>query len=338
MLFAKLIDTAGHLPARTLDNQALSEDFPDWHIDKIFAKTGIRQRHLAAENETALDLAAQAAGALFRKGTCDKDALDALIVCTQSPEYILPPDCCLLQERLGLPRRILAFDYSHGCSGYVYGLALAKSLIESGLAANVLLITAETYSRWMAPADRTVRTLFGDAATASFIQGVLADRPFLDAFAFETDGSGASNLIVPCALPDSEARLAPEIKDKVTADGMRGADNLYMNGPEIFSFTLDAAPRLCADVLQKAGLGVEDVDLFVFHQANKFMLDSLRMKCGLPEERFFLCLEDVGNTVSNTIPLALERARAEGRLRPGQKALLLGFGVGYSSAGCLLRL
>ena len=298
------------LPAHELSNQELVKEFPEWTAEKIFAKTGISSRPIASENETALDLGEQAAKRLFCKYNIDPSSINFLVLCTQSSLYPLPSTACLLQARLGLPNTCGAITIDQGCSGYVYGLSIAKGLLNSGLVKNVLLVTAETYSKYLAKDDKSTRAIFGDGATATFLDE--ADGKAIGAFSFGTDGSGAEKLIV--------------------RDG-----HLFMDGPEIFNFTLDVVPKTLDAVLAANGMTRKDVDLYVFHQANKFMLDTIRKVNQLPQERFYVNLETTGNTVSSTIPLALAQLEATGQLRAGMQIVLLGFGVGLSWAATVIQ-
>ena len=337
MLYAALKAVEYHLPERTLDNEALAAEFPDWNVEKIYSKTGIAVRHIAGENETALDLAERAALKLFASGAAGPGDIDALIMCTQSPDYALPPDSPRLQHRLGLPRSVPAFDIAHGCSGYVYLLALAKALVESGQARSVLALTGETYSKYISPADRSVRTIFGDGASATLIRAEESDRPLLGPFFFDTDGGGADNLIVPKSGA-AAASVSPEKFAAAAGGGARSLDHLYMNGPEIFNFSMTVVPALVKKTLAAAGRSLDDLDAVIFHQANRMMLDSLRRRCGLPTEKFVTHFEFCGNTVSATIPIALKTALDLGQIKAGNQLLLAGFGVGYSSAAGLVRL
>jgi 3-oxoacyl-[acyl-carrier-protein] synthase-3 len=246
-----------------------------------------------------------------------------------------------MQDRLGIPVTAGALDFNLGCSGFVFGLGLAKGLIESGQAKNVLFITAETYSKFMHPDDKSVRTLFGDAAAATLVLGrdhdVSSPSPWIGPFVYGTDGRGAQNLVVPAGgmrRPHSQQTAL------VTEDdhgNHRSADDLYMNGPEIFTFTLRVVPDTVRRLLTLAGKGLEEIDLFVFHQANQFMLDHLRKKLKIPQERFYIAMRHCGNTVSCTIPIALKHAWEAGKIQPGHLIMLVGFGVGYSWGATLIR-
>lgn len=336
---------AYHLPERVLDNAALAAEFPEWSVEKIREKTGIDRRHIAAEGETSGDLAARAAQALFAREGVDPKQIDYLLFCTQTPDYVLPTTACVLQERLGLRTDVGALDFNLGCSGYVYGLGLAKALLETGQARAVLLLTGETYSKLVHPGDKSVRTLFGDAGAATLVTlaedgdeaaGAPAGAALLGPFVYGTDGRGAGNLIVATGAFRAPRGATPATETHDEFHNTRSADHLYMNGGEIFTFTLRAVPQAVRALLERAGEALERVDLVVLHQANAYMLEHLRRKLGVPPERFVVELDEVGNTVSCTIPIALERAREKGALRPGMRVLLVGFGVGYSWSAALL--
>lgn len=320
-----------HLPATVLDNHALSAEFPEWSVEKIAAKTGIDRRHIAGPDEFSSDLAIAAGRKLLDARGIDPAEVEYLIVCTQSPDYYLPSTACVVQDALGLPTSAGATDITLGCSGYVYALGLAKGLIESGQVSNVLVITADTYSKFINPADKSVRTIFGDGAAATLVTGD-GEADALGAFSYGTDGAGAKSLIVPHGGLRDGVALQPKA-DAAARELSPSGHDLFMDGPEIFNFTLAVVPDSVETILAKAGLEQDDVDLFVFHQANAFMLEHLRKKLKVPAEKFFVSLGESGNTVSSTIPIALADAVSAGALRPGMKVMLLGFGVGLSWGG-----
>ncbi len=329
-----------HLPSHVLSNDELAATDTKWTAGEIAAKTGIVERRLAAADECASDLAVAASRKLFASGVCRAEDIDYLLFCTQAPDYPLPTTACLLQERLGLPRTCGALDFNLGCSGFVYGLGMAKGLVETGQARHVLLLTADTYSKYIHPMDMNVRTLFGDAGAATLVEareGEWSDGAgSIGPFVFGTDGRGAANLMVAAGGARdlaSTSRSAPESAAAKSIPPPR----LAMNGPEIFSFTLEAVPAAVSSLLERCQLRSEDVDLFVFHQANKFILDHLRKKLRIPPERFYMWLSHCGNTVSSSIPIALTHALLDGRVQPGSRVVLVGFGVGYSWAATLVQ-
>lgn len=335
---AAIRDIASHFPEQRLTNEALAAEMGDWDAEKILAKTGIAERRIAAPDECASDLGVAAARKLFDRGGCGPKDVDFLLFCTQSPDYFLPTTACLIQERLGLPTHCGAIDFNQGCSGFVYGLALAKSLVETGTARNVLLITAETYSKFLNPKDRSVRTIFGDAAAATLISGIETDRELIGPFVFGTDGRGAEHLIVPAGGMRKPRQAETRLEREAESGNWRSEDNLYMNGGEIFSFTLQVIPGLVDELLAKSGRARESVDYFFFHQANAFMLKHLRTKMKLPAERFWIDVESCGNTVSSTIPIAMSEALARGVVHPGEHTMLVGFGVGLSWAATMVEI
>jgi len=321
-----------YLPERIVCNEELVKDFPEWTVVKIVDKVGVKQRHIADE-ETISDMAVKASERMFQENPdIDRKDIDFVIVCTQSPDYFLPSTACIVQDRLGLTTKCGAFDFNLGCSGYEYGLAIAKGFIEAGIARNILFITSEAYNKHLHPRDKGNRTIFGDAATATLI----SDSGFAEIgdFVLGTDGSGAENLIVRTG-----GMAHPEKANDLTFDedgNPRSSDHLYMNGGEIFSFTLIRVPKMVKQTLEKNNLTKDDINLYVFHQANKFMLDHLRKKLKIDEDRFFMNMENIGNTVSSTIPIALADAKAVGKLHGN--VLIAGFGVGLSWGATILKI
>ncbi len=324
-----------YLPAATLTNEQLSKAFPEWSVDKIMQKVGISTRRIVADDEFTSDLAVAAAQRLFEEHNLQPDDVDYLIICTQSPDYFLPTTACLVHERLRLPSTAGAIDINQGCSGFIYGIGLAKGLIAAGDVSNVLLITAETYSRFLHPEDKGNRSIFGDAAAAVLVSSDPAGGR-IGKVILGTDGKGAKNLIVK----NGAVRFPKTVVQTMQEDeeGNLFNDNyLYMNGTEIFNFTLESVPALVKNTLEKNALHQEDIDLFIFHQANKFMLDYLRKKIKIPQEKFFMAMEHCGNTVSSTIPIALKHAFSEEKIKRGSTVLIAGFGVGYSWGGTVLQ-
>lgn len=323
---------AYYLPDTVLTNEELVKQFPEWTVDKISKKVGISERHVTTEDETAGDMAVKAAEKLFAEKGFDRSVIDFVLLCTQSPDYHLPSTSCIIQDKLGLSTRCGAFDFNLGCSGYEYGLAVAKGLVVSGIAKNILLLTAETYTKYIHPQDKGNRTIFGDGATAT----IVSDSGYAEIgeFCLGTDGSGAEQLIVKSGC----ARHFQLVNDYQIDEegGIHSSDNLYMNGKAIFDFTSDVVPPMIDETLQKNGLNMDDVDLFVFHQANKYMINYIRKLMGIDKERFYICMENVGNTVSSTIPIALCEAEQEGKLKGN--IVLAGFGVGLSYGAVILKI
>tara|TARA_R110002049_G_scaffold291474_3_gene475429 strand:+ start:6060 stop:7058 length:999 start_codon:yes stop_codon:yes gene_type:complete len=330
---AKIEKIAYYLPEGKLDSAGLKKLFPDFDLDKIENKVGIKSRHIAGKGVTSLDLAYNASLNVI-KNSSEKD-IDFIILCSQTPDYILPTGACILQDRLGLPTSTGALDFNLGCSGYVYGLAMCKGLLEARIATCILFVTADTYSKYIHENDKGNRSIFGDGATASIVTFDQKDK--LGKFKLGTDGSGFDKLIIKNGGGENVFNQKAEIKNY--GDGNEYTDNcIYMNGPDIFNFTINNIPKLIEDTLEVNELKKEDIDYFVFHQANKFMLDFLRRKIGVPIDKFHLNLETTGNTVSSTIPIALHQAIEDKKIKKGDKVLLAGFGVGLSWGATIIEL
>ena len=328
-MFATVGPIAVHLPSTVETNEQLRAQFPHWDMDLIFSKTGIRSRHIAAPEECASDLGVAAAEKLFDEHQIDRDSIDFLLFCTQTPDYPLPTTACLMQDRLGLPITVGALDFNLGCSGFVYGLSLAEGLIRSGAARRVLFITAETYSKYIDAADRSLRTIFGDGAAATLLEA--SDEPSLGGFTFGTDGKGADTLMVTKGgVRQPKQAIQPRKRQ-------RWASALYMDGPGLVDFTVENIPRLIDEVLRRGKASRKDIDLFLMHQATYFMLERLRQRLEVDSAHLPMVLEHCGNTVSSTIPILIDALRRDGRLTPGMQTMLVGFGVGLSWAGCLWR-
>lgn len=320
-----------YLPEDMLTNEQLTQEFPEWTVEKIAAKVGVNIRHIAADDETALDMGVKAAEKLFAENSIDKSTIDFLLFCTQSPDYFLPTSACIIQNQLGLPTSCGALDFNLGCSGYVYGLSLAKGLIAGNIAKNVLFVTAETYSKHLHLKDKGNRTIFGDAATATLIS--TDGFAEIGEFVLGTDGRGAENLIVKTGAMRNKNQKSDLHFDE--NNNPKSSDYLFMDGGEIFNFTSEAVPVLIDETLKKNHLLMENIDLFVFHQANKYMMNYLRKLINIEKDKFYVCLENTGNTVSSTIPIALYKAKKENKLE--HNVLLAGFGVGYSWGGVTLK-
>ncbi|HYX29383.1 MAG TPA: ketoacyl-ACP synthase III [Pyrinomonadaceae bacterium] len=318
------------LPKNKLTNEQLAEQFGDWHASQILAKTGVAVRGVAGPDECASDLGVAAAKRLFDEGRCSPDEIDFLIFCTQSPDYFTPTTACVMQDALGLRTSCGAIDINQGCSGYIYGLAFAKSLVEAGTAPTVLLITADTYLKFINPRDRSLLTLFGDGAAATLVRATESERELIGPFVLGSDGRGASQIIVKAGGLRHRPTSETQIEKEDSSGNWRSDENLFMDGADVFSFALRTVPPTLQQLLEKAGLTMDQIDFIIPHQANKFVLERLRAKLKFPAEKFWIDMEDSGNTVSSTIPIALEKALGQERVKPGDRVALVGFGVGYS--------
>jgi len=325
--YAAVGPIAVHLPERIESNADLVADNPRWDMDLIASKTGIYNRHVAGPEECSSDLGVKAAEKLFKEYSIDRSSIDFLFFCTQTPDYPLPTTACLIQDRLGLPTNCGALDFNLGCSGYVYGLSLCDGLIRSGAAKRILFITAETYTKLIDKQDRTLRTIFGDGAAATLIES--NDEPSLWAFKFGTDGKGANTLLATeNGFRNPEDAISPRHRRRWKSD-------LYMDGPALINFTVGQIPGMLQEVLKDANITSEDVGYYLFHQATYKMLSQLQQVMEVDEAKVPILLRDLGNTVSSTLPILINQMRSRGDMTPEMKNMLVGFGVGWSWAGCI---
>ena len=327
---AVIKDITVHFPCNCLTNEDLFRIFPEKADSEVFQKLGIECRPIASPDECSSDLGVAAAEKLFDKGAVSREEIDFILFCTQTPDYILPTTACVIQDRLGIPKSVGALDFNLGCSGYIYGLSVAKGLVETGAAKNVLLITAETYSKVINPKDWVVRTVFGDAGAATLIRAEDSEEDKIGPFVFGTDGSGADKLIIPGGgfrqpITSENAEETWEAFGKE-----RLLSQVFMNGKSIYNFAIKTVPRTFRELLEKSQRSSDDYQQFIFHQANSFMLASLRDRLKLAEEKFYINMKEWGNTVSCTIPIALWDCLEKGTLKTGDRVLMLGFGVGLS--------
>ena len=332
----RIVDVAYHLPARVETNSDLRRAYPEWNMDRIERRTGVFSRHIAAPGETALDLARQACLNLFEANSGVKSRIDAVLFCTQTPDYIMPPNSCLLHQQLDLTENVFALDFNLACSGFVYGLAIASGLAASGVARNILLVTADTYSRYIHPLDRATRVLFGDGAAATLL--VASDDPGLIGVACGTVGKEGDRFIVPaggCRTPRSSAsgRATRDL-----AGNVRTQENIQMDGQAVLDFVKRVVPPHVRSLLKGSGLTLGDMQRVIFHQASAVALDWLERELDLKDGQSYRNLPALGNTVSASIPIALKDAITDGSVRSGDRVLLVGFGVGLSYASAIVEL
>ena len=327
---------AYELPDRVVTNEMLSGEYPTWDMRRVMSRTGVATRHIAGPDETAFDLACRACDQLLADHPELRGHIDAILFCTQSEDYLLPANSTLLHGYLDLPDEVFAIDYNLACSGFVYGLALAQSLIAGGMAQDVLLVTADTYSKYIHPGDRAARTLFGDGAAATWVSSTESGRGLIDVLC-ASSGKDHRMFMIPaggCRMPRSaETSLA---RADLTGS-TRSLDNIHMDGSGVLSFVESRVPPQIRAILERNGRTMDDIDLVIFHQASKVTLDSLCRVLDVPSEKVFSNLRDVGNTVSASIPIAIRDATDQGRLRTGDSVLLSGFGVGMSWASAILQ-
>lgn len=319
-----------YLPENIVSNEQLEAELGGVLLT---AKTaGVNSRRKASNDETASDLAVKAAKQLFSENKILPNEIDFLIYCTQSPDYFMPSTSCIIQNKLGIPTTAGAFGYDLGCSGYVYGLAIANSFVDSGLAKNVLLLTADTISKYLHPQDKN-RLLFGDAASATLIS--TSGIAKIGVFEKGTDGSGYEHIIIR-----NGGNRHRELTGRTIVDdngNIHFEDNFDMDGEAVFNFTVERIPQLIENCLKINSLQKEEVGYYVFHQANKYMLNTLRKLNKLPKDGFFVDLSDTGNTTSTTVPIGLVKSLKAGNIHKDMNVMVAGFGVGLSWASTILK-
>jgi 3-oxoacyl-[acyl-carrier-protein] synthase-3 len=324
-----------YLPERVVTNRDLDRENPAWDMDRVAAKTGVFSRHVAADDETALDMSVVAANKLLERYPELRTEVDGIIFCTQTPDYIMPPNSALLHKELGLSDAVFAMDTNLACSGYVYSLAMAQGLINTGTCTNILLVTADTYSRLINPGDRSARSLFGDGAAVTWVK---AGAPGIVDLICETSGSGFEKFYIPAggARHQSSDSKATETTDP---SGNRRSDHqIHMDGMGVLSFVNSKVPGQIRRLLERNGIGIDTLDHVILHQASQMALNSLERALGIPSEMVYRNLGSVGNTVSASIPIAIAQSQEEGRIRPDDLVLISGFGVGLSWASALVRM
>lgn len=326
-----------YLPPNVFSNEDYFAIFPELESNKNLSKIGIGERRIISEGITASDMAVDAAEALFKNTGIDRSEVDYVLFCAQEFDHYTPTTACLIQERLGLPKQCGALDYNLGCSGFVYGLQVAKGLIEATGVKNVLLLTSSALTRTFHEKDKSSRFLFGDGACATLV-GSREEEWGMSQFVFGTDGSGGDRIIVKDggarkAVNDASYEDHEDDYGNVTNDA-----SFYMNGTSIFVFGMRTVPKMIEELLAKCKIDFDEIDQFVFHQANRFMIESIAKKAGIPREKFYVYMEKCGNTVASTIPIALLEAQKEGRVKAGDKVLLAAFGVGLSWAGTVVQM
>jgi 3-oxoacyl-[acyl-carrier-protein] synthase III len=324
-----------YLPEFILSNEMLRNENPHWEMDRVVEKSGVSERHIAREGETAFDLAKKACDKLFEYN--NKGEIDGIIFCTQSPDFIMPPNSFLLHRYLGIKDSIFAFDFNHACTGFIYSLAMAHSFLLANLAKKILIVNADTYSKYINKDDRSTRVLFGDGAAASVVEKDVDDKGIID---IELASSGRH--FDKFWIQAGGMRMPKSERTSISKSDARGnvinMENIQMDGLGVFSFINTFVPRQIKDLLKRNDLVISDIDLFIFHQASKMTLDSLKKVLGLKNEQLFTNIALIGNTVSASIPIAIKDAMSQGKFKSNQLIVISGFGVGMSYGSIIMKI
>jgi 3-oxoacyl-[acyl-carrier-protein] synthase III len=334
------VTSIGHiacaLPEHALTNAELARENPSWDMDRVAKQVGILSRHVAAQDETAFDLSVRACEALIEESDLDLESIDAIVYCTQNPDYHMSGNAHLLHRHFGMGPHVLAFDYTLACSGYVYGLAFADAFICRGLASQVLLVTADTLAKRANPQDRAVRVLFGDGAAVTHISddnrggNIVASK-------LCSSGGDMDRIYIRAGgarMPSSEETR----RNKTDRNGnVRSLEDIKMDGPGVWAFINSIVPGHIREFLVEQSLTLDSIDLYVFHQASKLTLDSLARALRIPPDKLYRHLMHVGNLSSASIPFALRAALDEKAVKSGDRLLLSGFGAGASYGSVLVE-
>jgi len=323
--YAKIIGTGSYLPPRRVTNHDLAAQLAEKGIETsdewIFSRSGISARHWAEPDVASSDLAVKAAEKAIEAAGIDRQSIDLIIVATSTPDFVFPSTACIVQNKLGINNQCAAFDLQAVCSGFVYALATADKFIRSGSHRNVLVIGAEVFSRILDFNDRTTCVLFGDGAGAVVLTA--SDEPGILSTAMHSDGSHVDILCVP---------------GNVAGGAIIGNPLLHMDGQAVFKLAVTVLDKVAREAMAAAEIQPEQVDWLIPHQANIRIMQGTARKLGLPADRMVAVVHEHGNTSAASIPLALDAAVLDGRIRPGHTVLLEGVGGGFTWGAALLRM
>jgi len=320
MIRAKITGVGSFLPPRIVTNDDLAK-IVDTSDEWIRDRTGIRERRVSDENTATSDLAFEAAKKALLSAQVTAEQIELILVCTCSPDTLFPSVACIIQDKLKAVNSA-AFDLSAACSGFNYGLATAAAFIESGKYNKILLVGADALTKYLDWTDRGTCILFGDGAGAVVLEASEGNNGVLSSW-LTAEGSLGKHLVMP-----GGGSRDPEEKS---------GHFIRMDGKEVFKFAVRILETSVASLLAGAGLSISDVDLFIPHQANIRIIDHVAKKMGLPREKVYVNLQKYGNTSAASIPIALDEAVAEGKVKPGNLLVLSGFGAGLTSCANLIR-
>jgi 3-oxoacyl-[acyl-carrier-protein] synthase-3 len=302
---------------------------------KVLKGSGIRNRFVAPKGVCGSDLALAAAEELFAARPEARADVDIHIHCTQSPDYFLPTTACVLHQKLRLKKECASFDINLGCSQYIYALSVADAMLSAGIGRLALVTTGDTMSQTVHPKDRALVPILGDAGSATLVGKAEPGTGFLG-FCLGTDGSGAKHLMLPAGGFRTPISVETAVETTDAEGNVRSPENLFMNGAAIFHFAITVVPATIHKLLKQLSLTMDDIGLFLFHQANRYMLDYLVKKMAIPQEKTFFYIDEVGNTSGSTMPLVLAEAVRADKVKPGQNILMIVFGVGLSWAATVM--
>jgi len=322
---SEIVGVGIYLPKNKLTNNQIQDENPDWPMEKIYSKSGIKERRISDDNAFSFELAIKAVENLFFQNIFSPADIDFVIVCTLTQKSLITVTSCMIQSHFNLKNNCGTLDLNLGCSGYTHSLIIADSLISKNLAKNVLLVTSDTISKLIASDNRQSRPLFGDAATATLIRKTTRISGIICSD-WGSDGKGA------CHIGAATAGI-----EGLTKRENKYNPDFYMDGSEVLNFMLDKIPNFFRKLITNSRLNIENIQHIIFHQANKYILKILGDKLMLPEEKFHINMEYVGNTSSSSIPIVLHNLINTNKISRGEKIALVGFGTGLSWSGLIFQ-
>ncbi|MCE5306267.1 MAG: ketoacyl-ACP synthase III [Acidobacteriales bacterium] len=331
-----ILGLAAVLPAGVVDNEEIARRFGERETASAIKMSGVRERRVTNSGQCASDLALTAAERLIQSTGFDRSLIDLLIFVSQTPDYKIPTTASVLHGKLGLRECCATFDVNQACSAYPYSLSIAHSMISSGVSNYALVLNGDTLTKLIHPRDRSLAVLHGDAAAATIV-GPCAEGYGLEGFVLGTAGSGAKHLLVPAG--GSRLPCGPETRDEQTDESgcVHTDENLVMDGPAVFHFSVYKVPEAIRGALSELGLTIDDIDTVILHQANKTMMDLIYRTLRVPPEKRFYCIEQMGNSSGPSTPVALAEAWRQGKVRPGSRTLMCSFGAGLTWGVAVIR-
>lgn len=326
-LYSKIVGTGSYLPPRRVTNEELVAELKAKGVESsdewIVSRSGIQARHFAEPDVMSSDLGVEAAKNALEMAGLESNEIDLIIIATATPDYLggFPSTACVIQHKLGINTTCAAVDVQAVCSGFVYGLSMADAFIRAGVHKNVLVIGTEIYSRIIDPNDRTTFVLFGDGAGAVVLSA--SDEPGILATRMHADGQHSHIL---------------KIDGRLNSGALDGSGFLYMDGQAVFRLAVSVLDKVGHEVLEMAGMTSADVDWLIPHQANIRIIQSAARRLKVPSDKVVVTVDQQGNTSAATIPLALDTAVRDGRIKPGQNVLLAAIGAGLTWGAVLLRM
>jgi len=324
-----ILGLAAVLPEGVVTNQEIAAKFGEREAASVLKMSGILQRRVATPAQHASDLALTAAERVLKHVAIDRSLIDLLIFVSQTPDYRIPTTSSILHGKLGLKQSCATFDVNQACSAYPYALSIGHAMIAAGLARYALILNADTLTKLIHPKDRSLVVLHGDGAAATVL-GPSEEGTGLEAFRLGTDGAGAKHLLVPAGGSRQPTGCGTRIEQTDAAGCVRTQENLVMDGPAVFHFSVYKIPEVIEAAMKELGHTVDDIDLFLLHQANKTMMEMIYKRLRVPVDKRFFCLERMGNSSGPSTPIALAEAWRGKRVRPGSRTLLCSFGAGLT--------